>query len=290
MSEKTSAFGGKNENPGQFSNIDETIAKSQEIVAQSKALTLKNEQRKAQLEERFKNALGFSPPKFSRDRPPETSPSNLEETPRETPRETPSGTFRESPYVPQEDSQRLKNQITELRNKCDELTREKQYYKDKFKQLQAELSDLQTKYDELKQGNLQLKFSSNQRNLDQSQNQLEHFKNELKEISNSEKPIENKIKLLESKINSHIALNEELRDKLNMFLDKKSLPQEQKILELENRLACNSERFHFLQDRIESMMNQTNKNSSKKLNSPKGYPKTKKANLRSNSVKRVKRK
>ncbi|CAG9330670.1 unnamed protein product [Blepharisma stoltei] len=39
-------------------NIDETIKKSQQIIQQSKNLTLKNQQRKMFLEEKFKNLLG----------------------------------------------------------------------------------------------------------------------------------------------------------------------------------------------------------------------------------------
>jgi len=185
--------------------IDDTITRSRQIVAQSKALTHKNAQRKAQIQEKFCDSL---------DSKSNNSPANRlsekyltdEATNSLQSKSSHEGTVEIKDFHKKECLEELgllgtiqkkdeiirdlKIKVASTKAECKDLKKQKDHYKKKFNELSQDFEEYKEKYKELLKKNISSEYPTKTQSL------------------------ESKILSLEEKVNYQIYLNQGLVEKL----------------------------------------------------------------------------
>lgn len=214
-------------------HIDETIEKSRQIVQQSKDLTLKNTQRKAMLEERYRTLISPNSETV------QTPPTNA------SPRLTVIGANQSVPLSPDleivlENSQ-MKREVLLLKQELENV----EFHRKKGKERAEELALLTEK--------LKKEGTGKTKHIAELEREIEALKDANSALKRAKEETENvltqEINSLSRQLNEQLALNKALERELPDH-PPEATDLSRKLLEFEEKLFKNSTRFKTLEKRL----------------------------------------
>lgn len=210
-------------------NISDTIQRTRQIMQESKAITIKNQQRKNMLEEKF----SFNDLKIEKDFQTDDIIRRISEL------EIPS--IKDSPQRFIEDSQKIEAMQTEI---C-ELNKKVKIQASKIESLEKKLNEINSEKILLVQ---ELNALKNDAKLENSE-----AKNEEKKVD-AEK-VEEKISILEEKYKEQVLENHKLIEEIRVIQGQSGLNSSKKIMDLENLLMSSLKKYKGLKNRLEKTEN-----------------------------------
>lgn len=252
--------------------IDEAIARSRKVMEESKALTLKNSQKKLALEEKFKSVLSGQ----------NDLPSDIRKD-----SSTPKKSLDLQIAYP-DDLGILKNE---------DLANEVKILNNKIASQSTTIKVLEMNLAECKNDNFHMVEEMQhmkQRHRQEIQYLTDMYEDKLKTLVSGNKDvttIETRLKELEEKFKRQVEYNYELVDKINdLSKNQDNLLSTRKLAEIEKEFEENRERCLDLQDRIEKAHVMIRNESSNKLNGTRKLKKSKKSCETEGSTERKKKK